>query len=200
MKFIKLIVPFVALSFLVACAKSSFLDLSVFTYNFNNQSENKLAIEDFSFVSAENETEYSATLDDMLLTVTADSKGKINKIKLLVSKIDNEGNKKAITKDEAYSFYNLMADCISSFCCYDKNESFSILNEFSLSNADAFNKTGELCKDTDSFRFVYYSTELMSEMVVYNTVLKEVETTEKPESKPYFADIPSIRTETVPLS
>lgn len=200
MKYIKLIVPFVTLSLLVACAKSSFLDLSVFTYNFNSQSENELAIEDFSFVSNENETVYSAEVHNMLLTVTADSKGKINKIKLLVSKIDNNGNKKTITANDAHSFYNLMADLIFAFCYYSKNESFSLLDEFSLSSADTFNQTGELCKDAEMFRFVYYSTELMSEMMVYNTVLKEPESTEKPESKPYFADIPSVRTETVPLN
>ncbi len=200
MKYIKLTIPFIALAFLVSCAKSSFLDLSVFIYNFNNQSAKELSIEDFSFVFTENETEASTVIDNMLLSVTSDSKGKITKIKLLVSKIDNDGNKKVISKEDVNSFYNLMADCIVSFCYLSESESFAILNEFSLSSAETFSKTGELCKDTDSFRFVYYSTEIMSEMVIYNTVLKEVESTERPESKPYFADITSVRTETVPLS
>lgn len=199
MKYIKIIIPFIALAFLVSCAKSNFIDLSVFTYNFNSQSETELNIEDFSFVLNESETEYSVVIDNMLLNITADSKGKINRIKLLISKIDDNGNKKAITQNEAHLFYNLMADCVSAFCYFSKDDSFALLDEFSLSSAETFNQTGELCKDTDSFRLVYYSTELMSEMIVYNTALKETESTEKPESKPYFADIPSVRTETVPL-
>ena len=57
---------------------------------------------------------------------------------------------------------------------------------------------GELTKTKDNFHFMYHSASLGSEFIIYNTYLKCVPETEKPESRPMYGDTTKIRTETVP--
>lgn len=200
MKYLKLIVPVIALTLLVSCSKSSFLDLSVFLYNYNKCSTSNITLEDFTFEIQSQGIKYSLFIDELLLDITCNEENKISEVKALIAKTDENGKAIVFTEKEKALFYETLTYCIMSFCCYSEDEAQKLLNEFSLNNTDTLNSTGELSKNTDMFRFVYYSTELMSEMMISNTVLKPTESTSKPESKPYFAEITSIRTETVPLN
>ena len=51
-----------------------------------------------------------------------------------------------------------------------------------------YTKEGELTLKRGNFYFVYYSTDLISRVIVSNTYLKKIEATEKPVSKPYYAE------------
>lgn len=198
MKYLKMIIVLILISLLTACSKSSFMDLSVFIYNFNNASQQKIAFTDVTFETLDGITEYQVFVDSLLICLTADESNKIFKVKLFMLKSEDET--KNITQENANDFTETLKNVIMSFCSYTEEQAKLLIQEFSLDKNDTLRLNGELSKDTDMFKFVYFSNELANEMIIYNTALKEVESTKKPESRPYFAEVTSIRTETVPYS
>ncbi|MBR2893931.1 MAG: hypothetical protein IKB94_08770, partial [Clostridia bacterium] len=63
---------------------------------------------------------------------------------------------------------------------YDRYSAEALLGEFSLGEPSTFLKEGELTKKQDNFYFVYYSTPLVCQVMIYNTYLTEIEPTSKP--------------------
>ena len=189
---------------LCACSSSEFIDLSAFIDNYcEYYGKNELCFEDFTFTHSESSANYCAYFEtdggNILLSITSDEKDKISSCRVLTSKLDKNGKAKAITDDEMQGFLKVLRGTIYAFCHFQNDRIDSLLKEFSLNEKQSYSKQGELTKNEDAFHFVYYSTSLMSEMIITNERLSEVLPTEKPESKPYFAEAESIRTQTVPL-
>ena len=89
------------------------------------------------------------------------------------------------TRDEMLAFNSVINDVMVTYCGFD---SCDVIDSFGLNSADTLAKNGELTIRKDNYYFIYYSTSIISEFIIHNTYLKEIETTHKPESKPYFGE------------
>ena len=83
------------------------------------------------------------------------------------------------------AFNSVINDVMTAYCGFDSSV---VINNFGLNSVDSLAKNGELTLRKDNYNFVYYSTSVISEFIIHNTYLKEIETTHKPESKPYFGE------------
>lgn len=204
MKYLKLILSLIMIFTVCACSKGEFCTLTSFIDDFCSYIDTKtLQLEDFRISYNNDNTNYytfiAADECELLLSIDCDKSGKVFACKLLAGKIDSTGKTKSLSIGERMCFTDTLEIIIQSFCRFNKDKAENLLKEFSLYDEQSYSKQGELTKTDGNFRFVYYSTSLMSEMIITNTHLKETVPTEKPESKPYFAQTPSVRTETVPL-
>lgn len=204
MKYLKVILAVIMIFLLCACSKSEFVNLSAFIDDYcAHTQKSELKFEDFSFNYEGDFTNYFTYIDagesSVLLTLSADKSLKIVSCKVLISKIDSDGKAKSVTEEERTCFLKVLKATLFSFCRFSDEEADALLNDFSLQDKESYSKLGELTKVQDNFSFSYCSTSVAGEMRITNTFLKEVKPTEKPESKPYFAEVTDIRTETVPL-
>ncbi|MDD6146070.1 MAG: hypothetical protein PUB43_03370 [Oscillospiraceae bacterium] len=197
MKRLKIAAACLLLLSLFGCSRSEFCDLSGFVYEFARGSDLDLEIEDFTFETKSDGTVYRTFFgekgDEVMLSLESDEENRICCGRILICKYDSAGNPKAISSEQIPLFISAACGTMAALCSYDRQQSRSLLEEFTLYSAASYRAQGELTKQCGSFRFVYYSTALMSEMILYNLRLKDVEPTEKPESRPLFGDTTRLR-------
>lgn len=192
----------VIFSLLTACSTDSFMDLSVFVRLYSIDEE--IEIEDFYAEKDENGnlifyTFFEDNDSDVMLKLFCNSDNKIDEVRIYLPKTDENGNEKAVTTEDISLFTTVVCRSVKTFTGYDTAEAQEILRQMCLYDKSSYTKKGELTKSKDNFHFVYLSDFPGSEVMIYNTYLKETEQTEKPESRPVYGDTTNIREETVPL-
>ncbi len=187
MKMFKIILCFFIILFLVACGNSEFMNLYSFTENYNRISNSNLSISDFYFQNPESPS-FTAILGDygneVLLTLENENTDIIEKVSVSLAKEKN----KTPTNEQLERYKEILRNVLATYCCYDKDSVEDIISAFSLNNNKTFEQIGELTLKKDNFYFVYYSNEIISQVIIYNTYLHKIEPTEKPVSKPYYAE------------
>lgn len=179
-----------------ACAGGEFIGLSVFIERWNNCSEQMLDYSDFIIEQAENESSYCLVDDNKAIKLTADENSNLKQCKIIITKKNSDGNEKKIESPQ--DFFELCKKTVMSYCDFDEQQATTLLDEFTLNDLNSILAEGELSKNQGDYNFVYYSTEIASEFIITNTLLVEIESTLKPESKIAFADTTATRAETVP--
>ena len=187
----KITAVFIALSMLcsfAACSKDQFINIISFTESFNRVSDElKLSYSDY-VIDKDNvfNVYFPPENSSVLLRLTENEKGRIEKISITIGKYNSEGIEKQISGEEWKLFLSVIKSSIKAYTCLDENEAAKLLEQFLLYDKETIKKQGEMNKTQNEFHFVYYSNSLVSMFTVSNTWLCEIPETEKPESKPYF--------------
>ena len=183
---------------LTACVGGEFIGLSIFIERWNSCSENSLDYSDFVIEQGESENSYSIISDGTAIKLTADENENLKQCKIIITKKDEEGKDKSILQETSNDFFELCKKSVMAYCGFDETATIALLNEFTLNDLNSLISEGELSKNQNEYNFVYYSTQIASEFIITNTLLVEIESTLKPESKIAFADTTHTRVETVP--
>ena len=181
MRYLKVLLCFAVIVTLTACSSGRFMDLSGFVYNYNKVSAQSVELTDF-FMYYEDKNDFSLLKDNILLTVCHNAGGSIEQCRIMMLKKDENGNTADISTD-AKSFAAMFKNTLQSYCGFDLTTAEKITEEFSLSDLQTYLKEGELTKTQDRFYFVFYSDSLACQMSIYDTYLKEIESTKKPSVK-----------------
>lgn len=172
---------------MTSCGKTEFMNMYSFTENYSRTSNSNLSLSDFYFQSPGADV-CTAVLgdegDEVLLSLKIDVDQIINKVTIsLIKQADKP------TKSEQLDlFRKTLSNTLQAFCNYDNDYINDILSAFSLKKDKTFTQTGELTLKKDNFYFVYYSTDIICQLMIYNTYLQKIEPTQKPVSKPYYAE------------
>ena len=170
-----------------SCGNHEFYNLSSFTDKYSKASDTSMDISDFYF-SDLNKAQYTAVLgsnsNEVLLTLKCDLSNNIEEVDISI--IKESGKSPTISQGEL--FRNTLINTLITYCNYDDFSAKDILTSFNLTDDSTLLKEGELTLKKGHFYFVYYSTSQISQVKIYNTYLHKIETTEKPVSKPYYAE------------
>lgn len=187
MKIIKIVLCFFIILSFASCGKSEFMNLYAFTENYNEVSESKINLTDFYFQNPQNFS-YTAVLgssdNEVLLTLKSEKSDIIEEIEVSVVK----SKTKSPDNIQIELFMEILNNVLKAYCNYDDNKIKDIITSFKLDDYQTYIKQGELTLKKENFYFVYYSTELISQLKIYNTYLHKIEPTEKPVSKPYYGE------------
>lgn len=172
---------------LSGCVPECHANILLFTDNLNKiNPDKKISLTDYIIA----EDSYKLILTEknsrLLLTAETNEKSEIKKIRLTLVKVDEKGKALKITEEDRLFFKRCAEDTLSAFTLCDKNESTLMAEKILPSKSDDFLKTGELNLDYNEFRLVYYSNKISCQLTVINTLLEEIEATEKPVSKPLY--------------
>jgi hypothetical protein len=181
-RFIAVLLTLVLAASLSACSKDSFMDLSAFTDYYNRISSEDISLESYAVT----EGEYSLVLDGMLLTLERAQSGDIEGVRLTAAKVNEKGEKKPVSDEEASRFSLTATDILEAYTTLSRQDCEKIIADLGLSSSDTFNGEGELTLTRGDWLIIYYSVEIGSVFMVYNIHLHPTEKTEKPESKPFF--------------
>ena len=171
-----------------ACSREQFINIISFTERFNKVSDElKLSYSDY-VIDKDNvfNVYFPPENSCVLLRLTENEKGRIEKISITIGKYNSAGKPKQISDDEWNVFLSAISVSIEAYTCFDENEATKLLEQFLLYDKETIKKQGEMNKTQNEFHFVYYSNSLVSMFTVSNIWLCEIPETEKPESKPYF--------------
>lgn len=182
MRYLKATVCFLLIIMLTACQKSQFMDLSGFIYNYNKTSEDEIDLTDFFFAEG-SIREFKMICDNTLLTLKEAPDGKISECRVMMTKLNESGVQRNDINVSSEEFLSILKNTLMAYCHYDENSARELMNEFLLNEPDTFIKEGELTKRQGEYYFVYYSTQLVCQMMIYNTYLTEIEPTQKPKTK-----------------
>jgi hypothetical protein len=163
------------------------MNLYAFTEKYNKISDQYISIKDFYFSNPATSS-YTAILGDegnnVLLTLNS---GETDIIETVTVSLIKEKNK--IPTAQQLELYNkILKDSLLTYCDYNDTTANNIISAFSLNDQKSFIQNGELTLKKDNFYLVYYSTEMISQVMIYNTFLNNIAPTEKPVSKPYYAE------------
>ncbi len=198
----KLTVCIMFFSLFTACSSERFMDLSIFVRLYGQEEE--LEIEDFFAEKDENGnlifyTFFEEDNSTVMLKLICNNENKIDEVRIYLPKTDENGYEKAVTTEDISLFTEVASASIKAYTYFGENEAESILKEMCLYDKKSYSDEGELTKTKGNFYFVYLSSYLGSEVMIYNTYLKKVEETEKPESRPLYGETTNMREETAPL-
>ena len=185
------------LTFFVACEREEFMDIYSFAERYGNS---ELSVEDFYIGDSEGVyfTFFEKATPKVMLKAICNNKNIIEEIRIYIPKYDENANKKEILTDDIRIFVRTVINSIKAFTGCSEAQAEEIASEMCLYQKKSFENEGELTKTKGCFHFVYHSASPGSEFIIYNTYLKNVPQTEKPESRPIYGDTTKIRTETVP--
>ena len=197
LKTVSLLLMFILLC---SCAREEFMDLYGFTERFTYTD---IDPEDFfTEKNADGEVSFYCFFEKdnprIMLKLFCNKENKINEIRIYFPKYDENGNKTAVTTGDISLFISLVSSSLIAFTACSKAEAEDIINQMQLYEKKSYENDGELTKTKNNYHFIYHSAFLGSEFTIYNTYLKAVPETLKPESKPMYGDTTRIRTETVP--
>jgi hypothetical protein len=187
MKIIKVVLCFFIILSFVSCGKGEFMNLYAFTENYNEVSESKINLSDFYYESSQNSS-YTAVIGDsdkeVLLNLKSEKSDIIEEVSLSIIKCKNNPPDNI----QVELFRKVLTNVLKAYCSYDDYTANDLILAFNLNEYQTYIKEGELTLKKDNFYFIYYSTELISQVKIYDTYLHKIETTEKPISKPYYAE------------
>ena len=187
MKMFKIILCFFIILFFVSCGNQEFYNISSFIDKYNNISSYSIDISDFHLTSPDS-PQYTAVLgsysNEILLSLKSNNANDIEEINLSLIK----ESAKNIPQEQVDFFISSIIYTLMTYCNFEYSNACEIIESFNLTNFNTLQKEGELTLKKGNFYFIYYSTNLICQFKVYNTYLKQIETTEKPVSKPYYAE------------
>ena len=187
MKTLKLGLCFLIFLCLTACSDGELKNFTSFIDSYNEVADYSLSVEDFFFLDG-SETTLRAFIDDdecqVMLSLNRAENGKIESLKLTLPKADS-----TLPRNKAREiFCRILTHIMMAYCSYDENTADEVINAFGLNEPETLYKQGELTLKRDNFYFIYYSNEVTSDVMIYNTYLHTVEATEKPVSRPYYGE------------
>lgn len=198
--FIRVTLLITVLSFFVGCSREEFMDLYGFTESFTYT---QITPEDFYADSTEDGkavyyTYFEKENPKVMLKIICSENGKTDEIRIYLTKYDKDGKRRDVQTEDILLFTKLISSSVTAFTGWSDAEAEDIISQMQLYENKSYESEGELTKTKSNFHFIYHSASPGSEFIIYNTYLKTVPSTEKPESKPLFGDTTRIRTETVP--
>ncbi len=182
MRYFKVPLCLILIIMLTACSKSQFMDLSGFIENYNKVADSEITFTDFIYTTGESR-EFKLIKDNVLLTLKEATDGKISECRVMMTKLSENGEQSKNISTDSKNFLFILKNTLEAFCSYDRYSAEALIGEFSLNELSGFLKEGELTKKQDNFYFVYYSTPLVCQVMIYNTYLTEIEPTKKPVSR-----------------
>ena len=192
------------LTFFSACSESETADFGSFVDRYNSSGGRKL---DFSLVVGEErdgKTVYCFSFPSndesekkILTKLFENEKKKLSECRIIIAKKDEHGKKEFSPKDAA-QFLNEAKNALMAFSGFNEEKAKSVLLELGIGKEETFLKNGERKVKADEYYVFSLSNDVAFEVIIYNTWLKKIEETEKPESRPVFDETTKIRTETVP--
>lgn len=178
------------------CSKDSFTDIYAFTYYYNKfTDECRLSLEDYLLHNGTYSTVLEKNGIRLHLALKEADNGKIEEIRLLAAKVDENGNKRDITAAECDFFCERLRAVLSAYTTLGEEGCEAIIGDMRLENPSQFSSEGELTLTKGDWHTVYYSNALASVFTVTNIHLRPVEKTEKPVSKPDFGNTAYTREE-----
>lgn len=203
-RFFKIILPaLLVLLLLSACTQGEFCNPELFLERFSEFSGNEIKTE--NLIGAEdgdsNVCLFEAAEADGIKTAIKlffDSQGRISEVRVIVSKLDENGNPILLTSRAKEAF---LESAKAAACAFDRDIKGKVGEIFeSLFTLDELgdSKTAERNAWYGHQRYVYLSNAAVSEVVIYNAWLCPAQETLKPESKAAFDKTTNVRTQTVP--
>ncbi len=197
---IKITILFMIFTLFIGCSREEFMDLYGFTERFTYT---EISPENFYTDKTEDGkmiyySYFEKEKPKVMLKLICAENGKIDEIRIYLTKYDENGNKTAVITEDISLFSKLISSSIEAFTGWNEAEAEDVMNQMQIYERKSYENEGELTKTKDNFHFTYHSALLGSEFIIYNTYLKAVPETEKPVSKPVYGDTTKIRTETVP--
>lgn len=187
MKVFKISLCFFIVLCFASCGKNEFCNIYSFVDNYNTVSTDKISVTDFYFDNP-GSSQYTAVLgnpnEEITIEINSSSNALIEEIK--ISLIKNKATPPS--QQQIANFIKILSNSLYAYFHYSEKECADIINAFELNLNDTYTKEGELTLKRGNFYFIYYSTDLISRVTVINTYLKKIEVTEKPVSKPYYAE------------
>ncbi len=186
---------------LTGCSKDEFMGISRFTDNMNSISADGEGISLSSYLIY-NGTYYLPFDEDresVVMALKEGESGHIDEIRVTISKADENGNEKPVTEKGKALFLEAFIKAVRAYSYFTPEEAEEIIKDMKMNYLSAFESEGEVTLKKENYYFVYYSVDIASTLMIFNTHLHSIEKTEKPESKPFFGNTTNIRTETVPL-
>ena len=187
MKVFKISLCFFIILCFVSCGRNEFCNIYSFVDNYNSISPDKISVTNFYFDNPDS-FQYTAVLgsqnEEITIEINTLPDASIEEIK--ISLIKNKATPPS--QQQTDSFNKILKNSLYAYCGYSETECADIVNTFELNTNETYSKEGELTLKRDNFYFVYYSTDLISRLTISNTYLKVIEVTEKPVSKPYYAE------------
>lgn len=198
--FIRITLLITVFSFFVGCSREEFMDLYGFTERFTYS---EITAEDFYTDSTEDGkavyyTYFEKENPKVMVKLICSESCKIDEARIYLSKYDKYGKRTDILTEDILLFTKLVSSAVTAFTGWNEASAEDIISQMLLYEKKSYENEGELTKTKGSFHFIYHSALPGSEFIIYNTYLKPVPETVKPESKPMYGDATGIRTETVP--
>lgn len=202
---IKIIMPVLILSFLFcACSESETPNAATFVERYNSIENAKLSFSDIigseeNGCSVYSFSETSETEQDkkILTKLFADDSKRLYECRIIMAKTDGK-NKLSFSESDWERYFSAAVKTLCAFANLEKEKGESVLFELGAKDGEFFSKNGEKTLETGRFCLVSLSNDAAAEIIIYNTLLKKIGETEKPESRPLFDETTKIRTETVP--
>ncbi len=200
----KTILKIIALIFVFTlfegCAREEFMDVYGFTERFTYSD---ISPEDFyTDKNKDGNNTYYTFFEEknprVMLKLICTKENIIDEMRIYLPKYDENADMKAVSTEEISLFVKVVSSATVAFTGYDINTTEEIIKQMQLYEKKSYVNEGELTKTKENFHFIYHSASLGSEFIIYNTYMKDVPKTEKPESRPMYGDTTKIRTETVP--
>ena len=187
MKVFKISLCFLIILSFVSCGRNEFCNSYSFIDNYNKVSLQPIGPSDFIFNNPQS-SQYTAVIgsinEEILLSLNCQSDDNIYEVK--VSLVKNKTTSPNASQTD--KFKEVVKNSLFAFCGFEEMQCEEIITSFELNNNETFYKEGELTLKRNNYYFVYYSTQIISQIMIYNTYLHEIEPTEKPVSKPYYAE------------
>lgn len=171
---------------LTACAPTDYPDIIYFTKKLNSLTGEQLELSDYRLYSHEYKYIFEKDGACALLVAEENENGKIKKVRLSLSKADENSQIKAITGSEAEFYKEKVCQILSAFTLFEKEKSRGLTEKILPSKSEDFSKTGEYTLDEENYHLVYYSNKICCQFTVTNTYLEKTESTEKPVSRPLY--------------
>lgn len=199
-KAIRLVFLLLLCILLTACQNTDFINLFSFIENYNDvcQEERKI---DFGSFTCETQKDHEIltffpyATNNVAVRLISDSKQQIGEARIVLRKTDKSGNPVTVSESDLSGFQSA-----AQFTCYAlSNGEIQAVPEKIIPKSTAdLSGNNEKTESSGSFYFIYYSNQLVSEIVIKNQWLSPVETTKKPENKKPFAEMTETRSNTVP--
>lgn len=190
--------------FLCACGRSETPNLASFAKCYGKISEKELAFSQIFGSETESGNEYSFTAfqdenesKKIFVKLFADKDKKLYECRILIARRDENGAI-SLGKDDEEHFFDACLYSLCSFSRMNEEEGRALLSSLGMSEEHSFFESGERNAESKEYYLTLLSTDPVHELLIYNTYLKKVEETQKPESRPQFDNTTKIRTETVP--
>ncbi len=163
------------------------MNLSLFNDNLCRvQEKNVYSLSDYIIAEGEYKLYIKKSDSKFLLTAQANERSQLERLRLTVSKLNENGNKKSISDSEADLFRQTAKDVLMAYTYFENEKCDEILNSLLPFSGKDFEKTAETRLNCDNYTLIFYSNDIACQLMLSCDFLYEYETTEKPTSKPSF--------------
>lgn len=174
--------------FLCSCGHDDTVNLLHFTDNLNKiKGQEEIKLSDYLIDGSTCKLILKEDDALLLLVLDEDENGKIKKVRLTLSKTDDNGIIKEISNQECAFFLKNAAEILSAFTFFEKEECEALLSQFLPQKAADYSKTGELTTEKENFHLVYYSNKICCQFFVSDTFLEKTSVTKKPVSNASYS-------------